>query len=65
MIEITENASVSYICQIGKNFFEKKFAIFSIISYCILEKYQLLAYSLDDGTLGVYDETVRLWRIKV
>lgn len=24
----------------------------------------LLAYTLNDGTLGVYDETVRLWRIK-
>lgn len=28
------------------------------------EKSNLLAYTLNDGTLGVYDETVRLWRIK-
>lgn len=25
----------------------------------------LLAYSLNDGTVGVYNEGVRLWRIKV
>lgn len=25
----------------------------------------LLAYSLSDGTVGVYNEGVRLWRIKV
>lgn len=25
----------------------------------------LFAYTLDDGTVGVYNENVRLWRVKV
>lgn len=28
-------------------------------------KSHLLAYTLVDGSLGMYDENVRLWRVKV
>lgn len=36
-----------------------------IINVCQIERANnLIAYTLTDGSLGVYDETVRLWRIK-
>lgn len=34
-------------------------------TYIFIDVSSLLAYSLFDGTVGVYNEGVRLWRIKV
>lgn len=32
---------------------------------CVTDNSSLFAYTLDDGTVGVYNENVRLWRVKV
>lgn len=37
----------------------------NVVQITQIGKTNLLAYSLSDGTLGVYNENVRLWRIKV
>lgn len=46
----------------SKKIYFKLISNFFIIP--IIEKLNLLAYTLNDGSLGVYDETIRLWRIK-
>lgn len=39
--------------------------MFIFFSSSFIDISSLLAYSLSDGTVGVYNEGVRLWRIKV
>lgn len=34
-------------------------------AFKFLDKNSFLAYALSDGTIGVYRESIRLWRIKV
>lgn len=40
------------------NLIEFELIVFADIS-------SLFAYTLDDGTVGVYNENIRLWRVKV
>lgn len=66
LMELTENCPVLNICQIGKDYCFILYISKANASLWISEKTNLLAYTLSDGTLGVYatDEGVRLWRIK-
>lgn len=64
--EFFENSSVIQVSRIGSlSLMVQKFSIKSSRLKCISDASSLLAYSLNDGTVGVYNEGVRLWRIKV
>lgn len=64
--EFFENSSVIQVSRIG----EAGISLIILFAYFITiithsDASSLLAYSLNDGTVGVYNEGVRLWRIKV
>lgn len=41
------------------------FVFNSVVLFKFVDKNSFLAYALTDGTIGVYRESIRLWRIKV
>lgn len=66
LMEFFENSCVIQLAKIGKRLLaDVSFLIQMINCLCVSDNTSLFAYTLDDGTVGVYNENIRLWRVKV
>lgn len=65
LMEFFENSSVIQLSKIGECLSCPTVVCLPTAKcLCVADNSNLFAYTLDDGTVGVYNENIRLWRVK-